>query len=656
MRGPYYIARMAKGITDDGDKGLWLHGGRKTDRHTDDEVAAFVAELPELQVCDWENQLITRLPARGMTKVTKLELKGCTKLASLAGIEDMVRLQKLSIEGATALDLDAACGLLAELPELAELSLTVDSVPAGIAKLASLIQLELHVAKTASIARLAKLPSLRRLELIGGKQEELANLPKLEALILYTTSVPDEIGKLANLEELEIHGATSLPASIGKLAKLRKLDLKATEIAALPDELCACAALEELDVSSHELRALPAQIGKLAKLRVFRGTGRRLGSLPESFGDLANLRDLSLSRLYRGKFKAPKSFAKLSLETYWGPEELQAELAMRDAPTPDADEVGIYEAERVPADLGDPFELALVLDGAPMPLPQLAKLKRLKKLRLDTGDLAGAFANLAGAPNLTELTLVGEREAVPEELGLLSRLESLHIDACNNTYTRDIKLVKLPKAIGKLAKLRELSILTNSVEAFPAEIGNLAALESLRLEMTAATELPALGKLQALTSLMLRDSKKLASLPASIARCAKLAKVEIHDATRIGNLEILAKLPALRELEINSLSPKQVAKMVDALGGSSIETLVLGGKYERGVAAMPASIGKLAKLRSLEFWGSFTTLPASLRALGELRRLELPFSQLEGNVKAMFPPGRWKKNRWASRDIYSRAD
>jgi hypothetical protein len=316
---------------------------------------------------------------------------------------------------------------------------------------------------------------------------------------------------------------------------------------------------------------------------------------------------------------------------------------MRPPPTPDVEVLNLHEPDRVPADLGDPAELGLYLNGEPVQLPQLAKLRRLKKLTINSGDLASAFANLATAAKLTTLVIRGWNEAIPEELGRLENLEDLDIQSD--------QLATLPQALGTLAKLKSLEIGECRVAAFPG-LGNLTALTHLKLWLGKVTELTALGKLAQLETLELYDASKLASLPASLVRCTKLATVKIGNPDKLANIELLGKLPALRELEIGAKG-RRLPKLIDALGGTAIEKLSI----DCHTAAIPASIGKLRALRELEIsYGSFSTVPASLRELTQLREITLPFYRLDRNIKAMFPPGRWKKSKWAGHERYSRTD
>jgi len=132
---------------------------------------------------------------------------------------------------------------ICNLPALQKLALTrcdfLTKLPASIGKLDSLVELDLF-------------DSFR----ISGLPEEISGCRSLKILRLggspgvankSLTRLPDSLGKLANLEELELDKCKrlkTLPSSIGGLTNLRRLSLReCKEITFLPPSIVRCTKL-----------------------------------------------------------------------------------------------------------------------------------------------------------------------------------------------------------------------------------------------------------------------------------------------------------------------------------------------------------------------------------------------------------------------------
>ena len=82
------------------------------------------------------------------------------------------------------------------------------------------------------------------------------------------TSLPDEIGNLSNLKELNLYKnqLTSLPDEIGNLSNLRKLYLHNNQLTRLPQEIGNLSKLTTLYLYNNQLTSLPEEIGTLLNL------------------------------------------------------------------------------------------------------------------------------------------------------------------------------------------------------------------------------------------------------------------------------------------------------------------------------------------------------------------------------------------------------
>ena len=113
---------------------------------------------------------------------------------------------------------------------------------------------------------------------------------------------PGEVLDCTNLVSLEIFrgiawdGDARIPRAIGTLKKLRHLGLGGLGFTTLPEELGNLSKLEELELYySDALTALPKSLGKLGKLRTLQcGDCEALAKLPTTIGELRELRELGL--------------------------------------------------------------------------------------------------------------------------------------------------------------------------------------------------------------------------------------------------------------------------------------------------------------------------------------------------------------------------
>ncbi|KAI3730982.1 hypothetical protein L1987_62164 [Smallanthus sonchifolius] len=152
---------------------------------------------------------------------------------------------------------------------------------------------------------------LRRLtELSMGSCSNLQSLPNsicnatsLESLNLYDYSnlhqLPEDLGSLRCLKVLHVDKTAikKLPDSIGLLANLIELNLNlCLKLSALPNNICNLRSLEVLIVNRcPKLEELPADLGNMECLRELDVAGTAIKCLPDSIRHLKNLTELYLS-------------------------------------------------------------------------------------------------------------------------------------------------------------------------------------------------------------------------------------------------------------------------------------------------------------------------------------------------------------------------
>ena len=134
---------------------------------------------------------------------------------------------------------------------------------------------------------------------------ELGSLANLELLSLHgnelTGPIPGELGSLANLLELLLNDNAltgPIPGELGSLANLERLSLRDNALTGpIPGELGSLANLERLSLRDNALTGpIPGELGSLANLeRLFLRGNELTGPIPGELGSLVKLQFLDLS-------------------------------------------------------------------------------------------------------------------------------------------------------------------------------------------------------------------------------------------------------------------------------------------------------------------------------------------------------------------------
>ena len=149
------------------------------------------------------------------------------------------------------------------------------------------------------------------LENLEDLPSEIGNLKKLEKLIIdngngcqMNISLPDSIGNLSNLKVLRLYGAID-PTEIGS-----DEPIPPSKVKSLPGTIGKLQNLEELDLGRNGLKGIPPQIASLQKLKRLALDHNDIHELPPFVGNLKNLQELSVSG--NGGIKLPKSLSNLN--------------------------------------------------------------------------------------------------------------------------------------------------------------------------------------------------------------------------------------------------------------------------------------------------------------------------------------------------------
>ncbi|XP_050157295.1 disease resistance protein RPV1-like isoform X11 [Malus sylvestris] len=343
------------------------------------------------------------------------------------------------------------------------------------------------------------------------------------------TRTPD-FTSIQNLEKLVLEGCTNLAtihSSIVFLRRLRILNLK----------------------DCKSIMSLPNKV-EMESLEVFDISGcSKVKKIPEFVGEMKNFWRLSLSRTVVQEI--PSSVIRRSLEEIdlsgTALRETESSLVsvknmvlsnfMGSNAPPARSWRSFFTFGEFPAKISHPASVVLaslkdlcflkelnlkncnLCEGA---IPEdIGLLSSLETLNLSGNHLVSLPATISGLSNLRDLHLENCslcEGAIPEDIGFLSSLETLNLSGNH--------LVSLPASIGGLSKLRDLDMGNCSLceGAIPEDIGFLSSLETLNLSGNHFVSLPAsISGLSKLQYFHLENCKRLQQLPA------------IPDARRIGS-------------------------------------------------------------------------------------------------------------------------
>jgi Leucine-rich repeat (LRR) protein len=176
-------------------------------------------------------------------------------------------------------------------------------------------------------------------------------------------------------------------------------------------------------------------------------------------------------------------------------------------------------------------------------------------------------------------------EALPDEIGNLTRLRTLYANWCRlrelpdtlgrltaleDLWLNNNQLTRLPDALGDLVRLKQLCLDTNQLGRFPGALLRLRCLEELRLAGNGIAVLPEeLGNLTELRSLSL-GSNNLATVPRSIAKLEKLTYLGLQWNPLRSLPDELWQLPCLITLNLGNTGftdlPPEAANIPNIIG------------------------------------------------------------------------------------------
>ena len=263
-------------------------------------------------ICDWTNLEEFELSMANSFQGPYTKLKTIPK-----NIGNLRKLRHFNLDGGSITKIPDSLG---NCP-LIQLNLSGDFsiVPETLGNCSGLKTIKLVSGKPISLPdSLGKLLSLKELEILAPALEvpesfvKLSSLEDLDLKIDKEFVLPKSFGSLSALKELWIvsQQMRKIPDSIGNCKNLKRITIDSDKLTALPESFCKLHALEELRLNTFALKALPSAFGSLTSLKSLDIFSGALTVLPESIGGLKNLVYLDIDA-YNVK-KLPESFKKLS--------------------------------------------------------------------------------------------------------------------------------------------------------------------------------------------------------------------------------------------------------------------------------------------------------------------------------------------------------
>ncbi|NME68188.1 leucine-rich repeat domain-containing protein [Flammeovirga aprica] len=248
--------------------------------------------------------------------------------------------------------------------------------------------------------------------------------------------IPEELGELISLEELQILGDyDSLPSSLGKLVHLKKLELSMPKLKELPQSISDLESLNVLMVNSNVLEEIPEGIKNIPYLETLelgadmwtRGLNENLGIEPW-FSELLVLKKLELNKVVIDEItehSLPPNLEVLRLSS-------------------------IKNLSQLPESIGSLKHLKEL---------ELVRCTNLKELPDSIGELKSLVQlDISGIPQLITL---------PETMGKLSNLEEFNLGGCDNFTHLPESMVSLSLKMLRLKRLPALKEIDGTITFSP---------------------------------------------------------------------------------------------------------------------------------------------------------------------------------------------
>ncbi|KAG6550862.1 hypothetical protein Mapa_007476 [Marchantia paleacea] len=469
---------------------------------------------------------------------------------------------------------------LGNLTSLQELNLGSEgwwfngTIPEELGQLSELEFLNLGAVNNANLKDIYHKTDQNKLR--GTVPRSLGNCTKLWYLDFYgndhlTSAIPEELGKLSNLQYLSFEQNNftgTVPHQLGNLTQLYFLHFGNNALQGpLPVGLANMSRLFMLNVGTNFFTGNFVNVrstswsaltylfadgnlftGKFPELifsasnlvRLYINNNNFTGKLPADLGRLSSAMSIVIrNNMFEGEL--PESLTNISLLTrldlsnnkFSGPLDPLRNLTVvknLNLGTSSESKSSTWESLR-----GRPKDLVQNSFTGSLTDEMVRQWPNLQYLYLDHNALIGKIPRALG--NLTQLLhlLLNENKFdgdIPEELGDLQNLQLLWLQ--DNELTG-----KIPASLANLRDVTEINLGHNSLTgSIPQQFSNLTKIRFLRLHMNNLTgEIPpGLGKLQNLEYLILYNNTLNGSIPVTLSNCSALQNIRLSYNSMTGQL------------------------------------------------------------------------------------------------------------------------
>lgn len=351
-------------------------------------------------------------------------------------------------------------------------------LPKGIENIGHIPRVELDLSYNRTLAHdtvFQSLAEFKNLKGLGLIKHEMGTLPSsvglmenLEVLELWSNGLkelPSSFSNLKNLTYLNLRNnkLTEIPSYFSQFKKLKTLILRFNKIKTIPDFIFDLTELEHLDVGTCGLKEIPTGIGKLKKLKTLTISKNDIQRLPEELKECKNLeliefngnKKLDLEQTFEVMSFLP-NISELNLQKYglkYLPESIGKLKSVK--------KVNLIEnaLEGLPSSFAELDLKEFSLRNNPWKMEKV--LPVLGRMPIFKSFDAYYFEEL-GDPNFI----------VPESFGDCQYLESIQWGGSN---------VNLPNSVGRLKKLKRISIFGSGISSLPPSVADIPNLESLTI-------------------------------------------------------------------------------------------------------------------------------------------------------------------------------
>ena len=442
-----------------------------------------------------------------------------------------------------------------------------------------------------------------------------------------------KLSSLVGVKNIQVFGyetPSEIPKNIGDLSDLESLTICTRIIESIPNSLFTISSLKHLDLSGNKINNLSEDVSKLENLEYLNISYNQLESIPDVLSKMTSLEDVIV---YDNPLK-----------------DINEDLAFKTYP------INHVYNEKVESHIPVIYaENILVLNSSWLEIPfsricEITINKKVDTLRVESSEMLTKLLNSGSLHTLSHIKSLDLCWVPWEELGAEgSQAEGMWVKT-RNSYSEEAKVKEIPDGIKDFQSLEELNIEGNRLESFNDGILELKNLKKLIISSNSISQLPDLSSLSNLEYLDC-SSNGLLEIPESVFSLLKLKTLDFgynhniksisHKINKLQHLESVniygndievlpPKFSQLKNLLLLNVSGNPLKNHLEII--AKLPTLKsLDISYNRGEPiSIPESMGELKSLNYLDISGcNIVEIPASIGELKNLEYLNLTNSKIE---------------------------